>query len=349
MEIKIIVDAMGGDFAPKEIVLGAIKALKKDRDLKIILVGDEKLINPLLEQESSDLNVEVVHTDQFITMEESPKAAIKEKSKASINLAMQLLAENQGDALVSAGSTGATILSAAKFLPVIPGIERSALATVLPTARLHPGNHGISLLIDVGATLHCTAKQLVHFAYMGSYYVSHVLEIPRPRVALLNNGTEETKGGEVLVKTYRYLKEAPNLNFIGNIEGTDILKGTADVIVTEGFVGNIVLKTLEGASEILKHAGRYAYRKRLTWKVGLALLSSGVRQLKKRTDYSEYGGAPILGFKKLVIKAHGRSNAKAIANAIGVARQSVEQNIAEHIGDSIIEFNKQHRLDFIDI
>ncbi|APF17491.1 Phosphate acyltransferase [Caldithrix abyssi DSM 13497] len=349
MEIKIIVDAMGGDFAPKEIVLGAIKALKKDRNLKIILVGDEKLINPLLEQESSDLNVEVVHTDQFITMEESPKAAIKEKSKASINLAMQLLAENQGDALVSAGSTGATILSAAKFLPVIPGIERSALATVLPTARLHPGNHGISLLIDVGATLHCTAKQLVHFAYMGSYYVSHVLEIPRPRVALLNNGTEETKGGEVLVKTYRYLKEAPNLNFIGNIEGTDILKGTADVIVTEGFVGNIVLKTLEGASEILKHAGRYAYRKRLTWKVGLALLSSGVRQLKKRTDYSEYGGAPILGFKKLVIKAHGRSNAKAIANAIGVARQSVEQNIAEHIGDSIIEFNKQHRLDFIDI
>ncbi|MHB2154987.1 phosphate acyltransferase PlsX [Calditrichota bacterium GD2] len=349
MEIKIIVDAMGGDFAPKEIVLGAIKALKKDRDLKLILVGDEKLINPLLEQESSDLNVEVVHTDQFITMEESPKAAIKEKSKASINLAMQLLAENQGDALVSAGSTGATILSAAKFLPVIPGIERSALATVLPTARLHPGNHGISLLIDVGATLHCTAKQLVHFAYMGSYYVSHVLEIPRPRVALLNNGTEETKGGEVLVKTYRYLKEAPNLNFIGNIEGTDILKGTADVIVTEGFVGNIVLKTLEGASEILKHAGRYAYRKRLTWKVGLALLSSGVRQLKKRTDYSEYGGAPILGFKKLVIKAHGRSNAKAIANAIGVARQSVEQNIAEHIGDSIIEFNKQHRLDFIDI
>ncbi|WP_456442976.1 phosphate acyltransferase PlsX [Caldithrix abyssi] len=349
MEIKIIVDAMGGDFAPKEIVLGAIKALKKDRDLKLILVGDEKLINPLLEQESSDLNVEVVHTDQFITMEESPKAAIKEKTKASINLAMQLLAENQGDALVSAGSTGATILSAAKFLPVIPGIERSALATVLPTARLHPGNHGISLLIDVGATLHCTAKQLVHFAYMGSYYVSHVLEIPRPRVALLNNGTEETKGGEVLVKTYRYLKDAPNLNFIGNIEGTDILKGTADVIVTEGFVGNIVLKTLEGASEILKHAGRYAYRKRLTWKVGLALLSSGVRQLKKRTDYSEYGGAPILGFKKLVIKAHGRSNAKAIANAIGVARQSVEQNIAEHIGDSIIEFNKQHRLDFIDI
>ncbi|MHB2150853.1 phosphate acyltransferase PlsX [Calditrichota bacterium LG25] len=349
MEIKIIVDAMGGDFAPKEIVLGAIKALKKDRNLKIILVGDEKLINPLLEQESSDLNVEVVHTDQFITMEESPKAAIKEKTKASINLAMQLLAENQGDALVSAGSTGATILSAAKFLPVIPGIERSALATVLPTARLHPGNHGISLLIDVGATLHCTAKQLVHFAYMGSYYVSHVLEIPRPRVALLNNGTEETKGGEVLVKTYRYLKDAPNLNFVGNIEGTDILKGTADVIVTEGFVGNIVLKTLEGASEILKHAGRYAYRKRLTWKVGLALLSSGVRQLKKRTDYSEYGGAPILGFKKLVIKAHGRSNAKAIANAIGVARQSVEQNIAEHIGDSIIEFNKQHRLDFIDI
>ncbi len=348
-EIKIIVDAMGGDFAPREIVLGALKASKKFADLKIILVGDENKINPILEDEGADLDLEIVHTEQFITMDESPKTAINQKPKASINLAMQLLAEGGGDALVSAGSTGATILSAAKFLPMIPGIERSALATIFPTARLHPSNHGFSLMIDVGATLHCTAKQLVHFAYMGSYYVSHVLEIPHPRVALLNNGTEETKGGETLVKTYRYLKEAPGLNFIGNVEGTDILKGTADVIVTEGFVGNIVLKTLEGASEVLKHAGKYAYRKRLTWKVGLALLSSGVRQLKKRTDYSEYGGAPILGFQKLVIKAHGRSNAKAVSNAIAVARQSVEQGVAEHIGDSILEFNKQHRIDFIDI
>ncbi|HHE55644.1 MAG TPA: phosphate acyltransferase PlsX [Caldithrix abyssi] len=349
MDIKIIVDAMGGDFAPKELVLGAIRALKKFNDLQIILVGDEKQINPIVEGEAGDFNLEIVHTDQFITMDESPKKAINEKTKASINVGMQLLAEDKADALVSAGLTGATILSGAKYLPMIPGIERTALATIFPTARMHPSNHGLSLMIDVGATLHCTPKQLVHFAYMGSYYVSHVLDIPQPRVALLNNGTEETKGGEVLVKTYQYLKDAPSINFIGNIEGNDILKGVADVIVTEGFVGNIVLKTLEGASEILKHAGRYAYRKRLTWKVGLALLSSGVRQLKKRTDYSEYGGAPILGFKKIVIKAHGRSNAKAIANAIAVARQSVEQKIAEHIGDSIMEFNKQHRIDFIEI
>ncbi len=349
MAIRIILDAMGGDFAPKEVILGTIRALKKIDDLEIILVGDEHQINALLEEEGIAENIEIVHADQFITMDESPKKAVNEKPKASINVAMQLLAEGSGDALVSAGSTGATILSAAKFLPMIPGIERSALATIVPTARLHPSNHGFTLMIDVGATLHCTSKQLVHFAYMGSYYVSHVLEIPQPRVALLNNGTEETKGGEVLVKTYQYLKEAPGINFIGNIEGNDILKGQADVIVTEGFVGNIVLKTLEGASEILKHAGRYAYRKKLTWKVGLALLSSGVRQLKRRTDYSEYGGAPILGFQKLVIKAHGRSNAKAISNAIAVAKHSVEKGVAQHIGESILEFNKQHRVDFLEI
>lgn len=229
--------------------------------MQIILVGDEKQINPIVEGEAGDFNLEIVHTDQFINMDESPKKAINEKPKASINVGMQLLAEDKADALVSAGLTGATILSGAKYLPMIPGIERTALATIFPTARMHPSNHGLSLMIDVGATLHCTPKQLVHFAYMGSYYVSHVLNIPQPRVALLNNGTEETKGGEVLVKTYQYLKDAPGINFIGNREGNDILKGVADVIVTEGFVGNIVLKTLEGASEILKHAGRYAYRK----------------------------------------------------------------------------------------
>lgn len=349
MAIRIIVDAMGGDFAPDEIVKGAVYAVRKHKDIQIIFVGDEDKINALLEKYQCEKNVEIVHTTQYVTMDESPKIAIAEKPKASINLAMEILNSNEADALVSAGNTGATVLSAAKYLSIIPGIERSGLATVYPTAKLHPANHGFSLMIDVGATLHCTSKQLVHFAYMGSYYLSHIMNIPHPRVALLNIGTEATKGGEVLTKAYRFLKDAPGINFIGNVEGNDIPLGTADVIVTEGFVGNVVLKTLEGASEVLKAAGKYAFKKRLTWKLGLALLSSGVKQLKRRTDYAEYGGAPILGFQKLVIKAHGRSNARAFANAIGIARQSVVADVCTHIAKSVQDFNRMHRIDFVEI
>ncbi|NOX88188.1 MAG: phosphate acyltransferase PlsX [Calditrichaeota bacterium] len=349
MPIRIVVDAMGGDYAPAEIIKGSVRALKEFKDTVIIFVGDEAKINPLLEAEDCEQNIEIVHTDQFIAMDESPKEGVKTKQKASINLAMQILNENEADALVSAGNTGAIVLSAAKHLSMIQGIERSGLATIYPTAKIHPSNHGFSLMIDVGATLHCTPKQLVHFAYMGSYYLSHILEIPHPRVALLNIGSEETKGGETLTKAYRYLKDAPGINFVGNIEGNDVPRGMVDVVVTEGFVGNIVLKTLEGASDVLRVAGRYAFKKRLIWKVGLALLSSGVKQLKKRTDYSEYGGAPVLGFKKLVIKAHGRSNAKAFFNALSVARRSVIEGVVEHIGESVQKFNQQHRIDFLEI
>jgi len=349
MAIRIVVDAMGGDFAPDEIIKGALRALRKHTDIQLILVGDQSKINALLEKEECEKEIDIVHTSESVTMDESPKQAVAQKPKASINVAMEILNSDGADALVSAGNTGATVLSAAKYLTMIPGIERSGLATIYPTAKLHPSNHGISLMIDVGATLHCSAKQLVHFAYMGSYYLSHIMNIPQPRVALLNIGSEENKGGEVLTKAHRFLKEAPAINFVGNIEGNDIPVGTADVVVTEGFVGNVVLKTLEGASEVLKAAGRYAFKKRLTWKVGLALLSSGVKQLKRRTDYAEYGGAPILGFQKLVIKAHGRSNAKAFANAIGVARRSVEEDVCTHIAKSIQEFNRMHRMDFVEI
>ncbi len=349
MAIRIIVDAMGGDNAPEEIIKGSVYALRKFKDIQIILVGDQQKINPLLEKYECKKEPDIVHTPEFVTMEESPKAAIAQKPKASINVCMEILNSEEGDVLVSAGSTGATVLSAAKYLSMIPGIERSGLATIFPTAKLHPSNHGFSLMIDVGATLHCTAKQLVHFAYMGSYYLSHIMNIPKPRVALLNIGTEETKGGEVLTTAYRFLKDAPGINFVGNVEGNDIPIGTADVIVTEGFVGNVVLKTLEGASEVLRAAGKYAFKKRLTWKIGLTLLHSGVKQLKKRTDYAEYGGAPILGFQKLAIKAHGRSNAKAFSNAIGIARQSVVADVAGHIAQSIQEFNRMHRIDFVEI
>lgn len=349
MSCKIAIDAMGGDHAPLEIVKGSLKALKENPKMEIILVGDEAEIKKIIDKNGSDERIEIVHTDQHIGMHETPKAALEEKPEASIVMAAKLVSEELADALVSAGNTGATVLSAAQNLQIIQGIERSALATVYPTAKFSPESHGFALMLDVGATLKCTPKQLVHFAYMGNYYASHILDIPQPRVALLNIGEEETKGGDILTKTYQYLKKAEGIHFIGNIEGKDIPKGNADVVITEGFVGNVVLKLLEGVADVVKETGKYAYGKHIHWKVGLALLSQGVKRLKSKTDYTEYGGAPILGFRHLVIKAHGRSNEKAISNAIRVAVKAVEDHTCDHIAESIAEFNSKHRIDFIEI
>jgi len=349
MQVKLVVDAMGGDQAPGEIIAGSLLALQSDPKLHIIFVGDEQKIQPLLPKFDLAGRYDIVHTSQWVTMDASPKKALLEFPEASILKCMTLVNEGLGDAVVSAGNTGASVLAAAQILPMIPGIERSALAAAYPTSKFTPGSHGVALLLDVGATLHCSAKQLVHFAYMGNYYMSHVMGIPAPRVGLLNNGEEETKGGEILVTTHKYLREAPGINFIGNVEGKDIPKGIADIIITEGFVGNVVLKMLEGVAEVVKDMGKFAFSHKLSWKIGLALLSSGVKRLKKKTDYSEYGGAPILGFKKLVIKAHGRSNAKAFSNAVRITAHSVRDNITGQIGESIEKFNKQHRLDFMEI
>lgn len=349
MTYKIAVDAMGGDNAPAEIVKGAIKAMEDNDLLEVILVGDENLIKQILEEEKVDWDIEIVHTDEWIGMDESPKKALESKPNCSISIAARLVNNGRADALVSAGNTGSTVLASAQNLPIIQGIERSGLAAIYPTAKFTTESQGFALMLDVGATLRCTPKQLVHFAYMGNYYVSHILGIQQPRVALLNIGEEETKGGETLTKTHQYLMKAEGLHFIGNVEGKDIPKGVADVVVTDGFVGNVVLKMLEGIGDVLKDTGKYAFKKKISWKIGLALLSSGIKRLKAKTDYSEYGGAPILGFQKLIIKAHGRSNAKAIANAIKIAVRSVEEDVCTHIAESINEFNSRHRIDFIDI
>ena len=349
MAYKIAVEAMGGDNAPQEIVKGAVQALKDDKEIEVIFIGDEEAIRQELKTLDYAEEIEIIHTDQSIDMTESPKVALQEKEQASIAVATRMLHKGHADALVSAGNTGATVLAAAQNLDMVKGIERSGLAAIYPTAHFNKESHGFALILDVGATLHCSAKQLVHFAFMGSYYVSHILDIPNPRVALLNIGEEETKGGEILSTTYRYLKEAEDINFIGNVEGKDIGHGVADIIVTDGFVGNVALKMMEGVGELLKQTGKYAFKKKLSWKIGIAFLASGMKRLKEKTDYSEYGGAPILGFEKLIIKAHGRSNAKAIRNAIKTAKRSAQEDVSQHISESIVKFNKQHKLDFMDI
>lgn len=345
MATKIALDAMGGDHAPGEIVRGAIRAAEAFDEIEITLIGDQSAIENEIRKSGSTYNFEIVHTDQWITMEEDPKQAVRSKTNASINIAAQMVNNDQVDAIVSAGNTGATILAAASHIPVIEGIERTALATVYPTAKFEQNKSGFGLMLDVGATLKCTAKQLVHFAFMGNFYLSDVLGIENPRIGLLNIGEEKTKGGEVLKTTYSLLSKADELNFIGNIEGKDIPKGIADVVVTEGFIGNVVLKMLEGIAEVVRDTGKYAFKKKFSWKIAMALLAPGIKKLRRRTDYSEYGGAPILGFKKLAIKAHGRSNAKAIANAIRVAAESSKQNLCVRIEDSVGRFNLKHAVE----
>lgn len=345
MPVRIVIDAMGGDNAPKEIIRGLNTFLKDNEDVMPILVGDEEQIKAEIEKDGFEHEVEIVHTDEWITMDDSPKKALSEKTNASLHVATRLLRDGGADVIVSGGNTGALVLASAQNLPMIDGIERSALAAIFPAAKFIEGSHGFSLLLDVGATLKCTAKQLVHFAYMGSYYLSHVMNIENPRVALLNNGSEETKGGEILTKTYHYLKNDPNINFYGNIEGNEINKGIVDVIITEGFVGNVVIKMMEGTAELLKDTGKYAFKKKISWKLGIAFLASGLKKLKIRTDYSEYGGVPILGFLDPVIKAHGRSNAKAFYNAFRVATIAVNSEVTKHIAESVHAFNAGHQID----
>jgi len=349
MAARIALDAMGGDHAPGEIIRGAIKAMEQLDDIEITLIGNQVAIESELKKANSPFSFEIVHTDEWIEMDEDPKEAIKKKEKASVSLGAKMVNEGLVDGLVSAGNTGGTILASAKHIPIIKGIERTALATVYPTAKFDPTKSGFALMLDVGATLKCSAKQLVHFAFMGNFYLSDVLGIDKPRIGLLNIGEEETKGGDILKATYHLLSRADELNFIGNIEGKDIPKGIADVVVTEGFIGNVVLKMLEGIADVVKETGKYAFKKKFSWKIAMALLAPGLKKLKRRTDYSEYGGAPILGFKKLAIKAHGRSNAKAIANAIRVASESTRQNLCSRIEDSVGRFNLKHALELADM
>jgi glycerol-3-phosphate acyltransferase PlsX len=270
-------------------------------------------------------------------MEEKPAEALAEKPDASISVAARLVAEGQGDALVSAGNTGASVLACARTFKLLPGVRRAGLAAVYPTEMRHGEKHDpFSLLLDVGATLDATAEDLVSFALMGAAYAARISRNPRPRVALLSNGSEAGKGPkEVVLAHQRLLELSANdtlINFIGNVEGVDIPRGTADVVVCSGYVGNVVLKMLEGVSETVLRLARYAYKEKLVWRAALAMLSGGIKRLKAITDWQEYGGAPLLGFDHLFIKAHGRSGARAIGNAVKVAHKAV----ASHLIDDIL-------------
>lgn len=331
--VTIAFDVMGSDHGPEEIVRGAAQLTLEAPHLHALLVGDRALIDEALGRVRHHAErVAVHHASQFVSMHEKPAAALDEKQDASVAVAARLVREGEADAMVSAGNTGAGVLACARTFSLIPGVRRAALATVYPTAvGRGEKNDPFSLILDVGATVDASADDLVAFAVMGAAYARIISKNENPSVALLSNGTEAQKGPARVVEANGKLAALPGIRFIGNVEGVDIPKGTADVVVCDGFVGNVCLKMLEGVSETVVELARYAYKEKLLWRAGLAMLSSGIERIKEVTDWEQYGGAPILGFDRLFIKAHGRSKSRAITNAGKVAARAVSKDLANAI------------------
>lgn len=324
-EVRIAVDAMGGDRGTSVVVEGAIKAIE-DGNFHIILIGREKAIRDELNKYKFDYSrISIIHTNQVIEMSESPVTACKEKPDSSIMIGTKLVKEEKADAFVSAGNTGAMVVSSLFTLGKLKGIDRPGIGVMLPTLK------GFFLLIDGGATVDCKPKNLLQFAIMGKIFMEAVYNYKNPRIGLLSVGEEPSKGDELTVATYK-LFENSGFNFVGNIEGTDIVGNKVDIIVCNGFVGNIVLKFAEN---LFRVAGILVRREFARQKIVPSLLKDAYENFKKRVDYAEYGGAPLLGVNGVCIISHGRSSSKAIKNAIRVASESVTHNLNQHIIDYI--------------
>ncbi|MFC1675137.1 phosphate acyltransferase PlsX [Candidatus Omnitrophota bacterium] len=326
--MKIIVDAMGGDYAPEVVVDGAVAAVK-EYSVDVVLVGDEPKISSLLKKTGyRGTKVTVHHAAETIGMSESAAISIRRKRNSSIVIGVGLVKDGHGDAFLSAGNTGAVVCAATLSLGLLPGIERPGIGIVTPTLK------GIGLIIDVGANIDPKPKQLMQYGIMGDAYCRYILNKPNPVVGLLNIGEEATKG-TVALKETRELLEASNLNFIGNVEGKDLFSGKCDVVVCDGFVGNIALKVSESLAEAMQEFLRRHIKSSLMGKLGALLMIRNFSKFKKEMDYSEYGGAPLLGVNGSVIIGHGRSSAKAIKNAIRVTKEEVERGFNEKIIEAI--------------
>lgn len=318
---RIALDVYGSDLGLAATVAGAAAVSLREGAPRVTLVGDAAAVTTeLARHPHAAAQIEVVHAPTWVPMDSSPREALDALPEASILVAARQVAEGAADVLVSAGNTGAVTLACARTFGRLPGVARAALGAVVPTElRRGERRDPFSLLLDAGLTLDPTADDLVAFALMGAAYAQRISKNPHPRVALLSNGTEPGKGTPAVVEAHERLRARPELDFLGNIEGMDIPRGTADVIVTGGFVGNIVLKMLEGVSETVMRTARAAGERRLRYAAGLWLLAPAIRRVRQVTDWQQYGGVPILGFDHLCIKAHGRSTPRAIANALKVA------------------------------
>ncbi|KGX88483.1 phosphate acyltransferase PlsX [Pontibacillus litoralis] len=331
--MRIAIDAMGGDNAPKAIVEGALEAIQGNNQLEVTLIGDEKQINPLLPQDGS--RIHVLHTDEVITSEDEPVRAVRRKKNASMVLMAKEVKEGRADACISAGNTGALMSAGLFVVGRISGIDRPALSPTLPTVD----GQGF-LLLDVGANVDAKPQHLLQYAIMGSIYTQNVRGMDKPKVGLLNVGTEEGKGNDLSKKAYDLLQDAP-IHFIGNVESRDLLNGVADVVVTDGFTGNVALKTVEGTALSMFSMMKEVFMSNWKSKLAAGMMKSELRGLKNKLDYSEYGGAALFGLAAPVIKAHGSSNSRAVYSAIKQAMYMVDHNVNETIEHTVQQLRQK--------
>ncbi len=326
--MKIVVDAMGGDHAPRVVIEGTVAAVK-EYGAKVILVGDERKIKPLLDKVNySSQDIEIVHAAETIEMCEPAANSVRRKRKSSIVVGLELVKEGKASAFFSAGNTGAVVCAATLELRLLPGIERPGIGIVTPTLK------GVSFIIDVGANIDPKPIQLLQYGIMADAYCRNILNKDNPAVGLLNIGEEEAKGNEFMREVHELLSKS-RLNFIGNVEGKDLFSGKCDIIISDGFVGNVALKVSESAAEAMQVFLKRHLLSSIMGKIGLFFLLPGLKRFKKDIDYAEYGGAPLLGVNGVVIIGHGRSNARAIKNAIRVAKEEIERGVNEKIIESV--------------
>jgi glycerol-3-phosphate acyltransferase PlsX len=327
--MKIVVDAMGGDYAPEAVIKGAIEAVN-EFNTEVVLVGDEKRILSLLKKVKyvGGERISVHPAQEVIEMSEAPASSVRRKRDSSIVVGVNLVKEGMGEAFFSAGNTGAVVCAATLGLGLLPGIERPGIAIVTPTLK------EISLIIDVGANIDPKPTQLLQYGIMGDAYFRYILNRPLPTVGLLNIGEEEAKGTDFIKETHELLEKS-HLNFIGNVEGKDLFSGKCDIIICDGFVGNVALKVSESVAETMQVFLKRHLLSSFMGKLGMLLLMPSLKRFKKDIDYTEYGGAPLLGVNGVVIIGHGRSNSKAIKNAIRVAKEEVERKFNEKILEAI--------------
>lgn len=326
--MKIVVDAHGGDNAPLEIIKGCQMAVS-ELGAEIVLVGKIDEIKQIMSENSiSDKGIELYDASDVITMEDDPTAVIKSKKDSSMAVAFRLLKEGKCDAFVSAGNSGAVLVGATMIVKRIPGVKRAALAAVIPSQS------GPLMLTDVGANVVCKPEYIKQFAVMGTEYMRFIHKIENPKVAILNNGTEEHKGQELHQQAYKLLSES-DLNFIGNVEGRELATGGCDVVVSDGFAGNIALKTYEGVGKMMSSGIKGIFKKSIMTKIGAVFVLKELNAFKKKFDYKEYGGAPLLGISKPVIKAHGSSDARAIKNAVRQAMIFHDSKMIDVIKDKL--------------